>query len=357
MITTINEFKIILENNSISPIRFIESDLDDIITFVEELLYSNKNLDITEKIAGQHLTVNIKNNMVTVNTKDSLLDNTGDKNAAQTRYGSGFTRPLIEYLKRGNKIPDQTWSFEIVSPTHNHDYIKYKNTDTIFIEYSGNLSTQLADEIRKYQRGGNAILTKNDIKLAINKNQAFNVFKNEWETDLGKKYKSLNKNNKGRYYSKLITNLKFKIGKLLEDIMVSAIDKVSPIEGVVASTSTPIKLQTNTFLDVQRIQMSMYSVFKISKDEINYVLDNPNTTFNDLKTQYNIDLKSVYKGDLKYSLYDMLKNYLSKNSKLKNIDTDKYRIWLTDQESQDMLNKLTTSNAKQIYMDLYNKIK
>lgn len=356
MITKIDDWKKIFENNSISPIRFIESDLNDIIDFVEELLYSNKNLDITEKIAGQHLTINIKNNRVTVNTKDSILYNTGDKDAMSTQYGAGITRPLIQYLKTNN-LPDQVWSFEIVSPKHNHDYINYKNTDIIFIEYSGNLKDNIANELRKLQYKGNAILTRNDIKVSINKNKEFDKFKNEWETVLAKKYKSLNPNNKGRYYRSLIIDLKFKIGKLLEDILVSAVDKVSPIEGVVISTNTPIKLQTNTFLDVQRIQMSMYSVFKVDKNEISYILDNPLTTFNDLQQQYNIKLTSIYKGDLKYSLYDMVYNYLSKNSKLKDIDRSKYNIWLSKTESDDLLNKLTKSNVKDIYNELYKKIK
>ena len=39
MITTINEFKIYLENN-ISPLRFKESDISDILDFVDELLPS-----------------------------------------------------------------------------------------------------------------------------------------------------------------------------------------------------------------------------------------------------------------------------------------------------------------------------
>lgn len=363
MITKINEFKqYILENNTISPIRFIESDLEDIIDFVEELLYDSKKIDITEKIAGQHLTVNIKNGYVTVNTKDSLLHGTGDKDASSTQYGAGITRPLIQYLKAGNALPDQSWAFEIVHPTKNHDYIKYDHTDTIFIEYTGTLTDQVANELRKYQRGPNRLLTKSDIRVNVDKNTAYDKFKQEWEGGLGQKYKKLDPRNKGRYYRNLIVDLKFKIGKLLEEILVSVVDKKSPIEGVVASTKTPIKLQTNAFLDVQRIQMSMYSVMKVSKDEINYILDNPLTPFQDLKRQYNISLSSIYKGDLKYSLFDMLTNYLTKNSKLANVDTSKYRVWLTEQESQALLNKLNRNklnrnNVKDVYMELYNKIK
>jgi hypothetical protein len=353
MITSIKQYKLLLENN-ISPLRFKESNLSDIIDFVDELLYNSKNIDITEKIAGQHITVNIKNNFVTVNTKDSLLHDTGSKDARKTTYGKELTRGLIQYLQN-NKLPDQTWSFEIVNPKFNHDYIKYKNTDIIFIEYTGTLTDNVADQLRKYINV--RLLTKSDIKININKNQSFHIFKDEWETHFKAQYTKLNPKNKGRYYNKLINELKYKIGELLEDILVSIVDKESPIEGIVVGTNVPIKLQTNTFLKIQRIQMSMYSVFKISKDEIQYVLDNPLKTFQQLKDEYGLQLTSIYKGDLKYSLYDMLINYLNGNKKLDNIDTDKYKKWLSTNESDNLLKSLNKSNVKDIYLKLYNIVK
>lgn len=356
LITTINEYKqYLLENNNITPIRFRDSSLTDIIDFVEEILYQPSKIDITEKIAGQHLTVNIQNGHVTVNNKDSLLQNTGSLDASRTRYGADVTRPLITYLQ-SNSLNDQTWAFEIVHPKYNHDYIKYQNTDIIYVEYTGTLTDNVADEIRKNMRSGTKLLTKKDIKINVNKNQAYNDFKKLWESGLGRKFKTMNSNNKGRYYRSNVNQLKFTIGKLLEDILVSVVDKVSPIEGVVAGTNTPIKLQTNSFLDVQRIQMSMFSVFKINRNEYQYVLDNPTTSFNDLKTQFNIELSSIYKGDLNRSLFDMVKRYLEENSKLDHIDTSKYKRWLTTQESDNYLNQLTQSNVVQIYKDIYSKV-
>lgn len=343
----------IVENN-ISPLRFRESNLTDILDFIDQLLYNSKNIDITEKIAGQHLTLNIKNGFVTVNNKDSLLNNTGDKNANKTRFGSELTKGLITYLQT-NKLPDQTWAFEIVNPKFNHDYINYKNSDIIFIEYTGNLTDAVAKELRKLISV--RLLTKNDIKININQNAAFTAFKNEWESSLKSKYTSLNPTNKSKYYHKMINDLKYKIGDLLEHILVSVVDKQSPVEGIVISTANPIKLQNNTFLKVQKVQMSMYSVFKISKDEIGYVMDNPLMSFQDLKAKFNLDLSSIYKGDLKYSLFNILKYYLENNYKLKDIDTVKYKRWLTEQESQQYLSRLNQSNVVTIYKEIYSKIK
>lgn len=343
----------VFENN-ISPLRFRESNVSDILDFVDQLLYDTKNIDITEKIAGQHLTVNIKNGFVTVNNKDSLLQNTGDKNAKHTKYGSELTRGLMTYLQT-NPLSDQTWAFEIVNPQFNHDYINYKNTDIIFIEYTGNLTDTIANDLRKLISV--RLLTKNDIKINIDKNNAFNAFKTEWESSLKAKYTSLNANNKSKFYYKMINDLKYKIGELLEAILVSVVDKKSPVEGIVISTKTPIKLQTNTFLKIQRVQMSLYSVFKISKNEIQTVLDNPLIPLQDLKTKFNLELTSIYKGDLKYSMYDIVKYYLENNSKLANIDTDKYKRWLTEQESAVLLQKLNKNNIIDIYKELYSKIK
>lgn len=353
MITSIDVFRKLNESN-ISPLRFRESDITDILDFIDELLYNSKNIDITEKIAGQHLTVNIKNNFVTVNNKDSLLYNTGDKNARHTRFGSELTRSLMKYLQT-NPLPDQTWAFEIVNPQFNHDYINYKNSDIIFIEYTGNLTDKIANDLRPYLNI--RLLTKTDIKININKNAAFDKFKNEWETNLSQKYKALNPKNKGRYYFKMVNDLKYMIGDLLENILVSVVDKKSPVEGIVISTKTPIKLQTNTFLKIQRIQMPLYSVVKVSKDEIDYILTNPLMSFNDIKTQNNLELNSIYKGDLHKSLYDIVKNYLENNSKLSNIDTDKYKRWMDESESNQLLSRLNKNNVTTIYKEIYNKIK
>lgn len=342
-----------LESN-ISPLRFRESDLSDIMDFVEELLYNTKNIDITEKIAGQHLTVNIKNNFVTVNNKDSLLHNTGDKNARHTRFGSELTRGLMKYLQ-SNRLPDQTWAFEIVNPKFNHDYINYKNSDIIFIEYTGALSDAVARDLRKLISV--RLLTKGDIKINVDKNAAFAAFKREWEGSLKAKYQSLDPAKKSRYYYKMINELKYMIGELLENIMVSIVDKHSPVEGIVIGTKTPIKLQTNTFLKIQRVQMSLYSVFKIAKDEIQHVLDNPLKPFGELKSRYNLELTSIYRGDLKHSLYDVVKHYLISNSKLANVDTTKYNRWLNEQESEQMLKKLTKGNVVDVYKELYSRIK
>lgn len=339
-------------NESVTPSRFKDTDLSDILEFVDQLLYNNKNIDITEKIAGQHLTLDIKNNFVNVFTKDSILANDQGKNAKYTKYGKELNQAVIKYLQT-TKLPDQKWSFEIINPSHNHDYIKYKNTDIIYVEYTGLLTTAISKEIRKYLPKGIKLLTHNDLKLSINQNQAFIDFKKLWETQLKAKYTALNPNNKSKFYFKEINNLKYMIGELLEKIVFSVVDNQSPIEGVVVNGKQPFKLQTNQYLGLQRIQITMYSLFKVSKDEIKFITDNPLMKLKDIKQKYNLQLTSIYVKDLDYSLYDIVKYYLIKNSDL-TIDNTKYKQWLTPQESKNLLNTLTQQNVVQVYNKIYS---
>jgi len=345
------EFKIILENSNINPLRFRSANPKDIVDFVDQLLYNTGNVDITEKIAGQHLTIDIKDGFVTVNTKDQLLDDQSGRDAKKSRWGSDITTPLINYLKTA-KIPDQTWGFEILNPRTNHDYIQYKNVDKIYIEYTGTLTEELAEEIRKRLYTGVKLLTKKDIKININKNEAFENFKKVWEGGLRNEFTSMIYSD-----SYKISKLKDMLGDLIDEIIVSVVDKVSPIEGIVIGTTTPIKLQTNKFLKIQKVQMPIYSVFKINRNEINSVMDNTNMSFEEIKRKFGVKLDSIYRQNLRFSLYETVKYYLEQNRTLEGTDTSKYRRWLTTEESDNILKKLTRDNTKEIYLELYNKIK
>jgi hypothetical protein len=347
------DFVLVLENSNIQPTRFRNASPASIIDFVDELLYNTGKVDITEKFAGQHLTVEIKNNYVTVNTKDQLLRGDEPRNAAHSRWGSDITRPLIDWINAGNTLPDQTWGFEILNPNTNHDYIKYKNVDKIYIEYTGNLKDDMAEILRK-EMNSVKLLTKREIKININKNESFESFKKMWEGGLKKEFELMR--DTGNVNSWKISELKELIGDLLDNILVSVVDKVSPIEGIVIGTSTPIKLQTNNFLKIQRVQMPLYSIFKTHRTEIGYLKDNPTISFDELKSKFNLRLDSIYSHNLRYSLYETVKYYLEQNRKLEGINVENYRRWLTTSESDELLSNLTRENAGQIYQQIYDKV-
>lgn len=115
----------------IRPVKFKQASNHEIIEFVDVFLSDNM---VTEKVAGQHLTVNIIDNWVYVNTKDQLIQNKPKKDALKTKWGRRITRGLVQYLKY-HKLADQTWTFEIVNPRTNHDFIRYKTGDSVvFVE-------------------------------------------------------------------------------------------------------------------------------------------------------------------------------------------------------------------------------
>lgn len=346
-------FKLTLESVNVHPQRFRNADISDIIDFVDQLVYGNKNIDITEKIAGQHLSVFIKDNKVFVSTKDRIDRGSEPTQAHLSRWGSDISYPLMEYLKT-NQLLDQTWGFEVCNPNSNHDYISYKNVDNIYAEYTGNLSEEVAEELRKRMRGGTKLLTKKDVKVEIKKTDSFENFKKTWDGGLRQEFERM----KGGYTdSYKVGKLKDMLGDLLDDILVSVVDKVSPVEGIVIGTKNPIKLQTNKFLKVQGVQMPLYSVFKISRREIDTVLKNPTTSFQKLIEENGLRLDPIYKQNRKYSLYETVKYYLQQNSKLENVDTAKYVRWLTPQESSELLSRLTEDNITEIYMQIYRKAK
>jgi hypothetical protein len=103
--------------------------------------------------------------------------------------------------------------------------------------------------------------------------------------------------------------------------------------------------------------MPIYSVFKINRNEINSVMDNPNMPFDEIQRKFNVKLDSIYRQNLKYSLYETVKYYLEQNRTLEGMDTSKYRRWLTTEESNSFLKELTKENVKKIYLELYKKIK
>jgi hypothetical protein len=80
-------------------------------------------------------------------------------------------------------------------------------------------------------------------------------------------------------------------------------------------------------------------------------------SFEEIQRKFNVKLDSIYRHNLRYSLYETVKYYLEQNKTLEGMDTTKYRRWLTTEESNNFLKRLTKDNAKEIYLELYNKIK
>ncbi len=357
MITKITDF--LKESIELNPLKWSDVNPLDIVEFIDEILYSKNTVNITEKIAGQHLTINIQRGFVTVSNKENSLDNVPGDSATRTKFGKPISTAIVE-LSKIKILPDITWRFELLHPKHNHDYIKYKNTDIIAIEYTGKLDKKTCDEINVLCKGGK-VLCSEDIKAKFNNTSEMIAFKNVWENGLKDKISKLNPKNINRYYTSNLNQLKTEISNVIDKSLVSVIDGVTPIEGIVAKTKNAIfKLQTPNFLKLQKFQMTFFSIVKCKFDELNAIKANTNTTITDLRKSTGLPFKTVYYRNSDMSLSDVVKFYLEENSKIKDtdIDTNHYKKWLTKKESDDLLNRLSNGeNVIKIYDEIVSLIK
>ena len=112
-----------------------------------------------------------------------------------------------------------------------------------------------------------------------------------------------------------------------------------------------------------KLNPDIYSVIKGSVSEMNEKelakemgIDSY-TSYSDLISKVkskgaNADIQKILKENEELKV-----NVKNLDEKLKNIDTDKYKRWLNENESQDLLKRLNQSNIVSIYKEIYNKVK
>lgn len=341
--------------DEISPVRFQFAEIDDIVTFVDDVLMNTTLSDISEKVAGQHLSVTIKNNFVYSQTKDSIIQGKDPKDARHSKFGSELLRAVIEVTK-SRKIQDQVWRFELLHPKFNHDYIKYKNEEVVFIEYTGRLTDDLATIIRSKMKNAK-LLTRSDLKPRITDTDELLSLRRQWNKSLRRKILSL-KTAPERMRIRELGRLKSSLSKIIEDAFVSAVDNVSPVEGlVVKSSGKPFKISSETFSKIQRIQLPIYSFFKLKKEEAEQVFLEPYTTINEIRKSTGMTFSSIYPHNSDKSLFDTLKEYFEKASRFASNENDKIDVWLSQDEARHYSQTLTEKNVVDIYKDLYTFVK
>ena len=341
--------------DEISPVRFQFAEIDDIVAFVDDVLMNTTLSDISEKVAGQHLSVTIKNNFVYSQTKDAIIQGKDPKDARHAKFGSELLRAVIEVTK-SQKIQDQVWRFELLHPKFNHDYIKYKNEEVVFIEYTGRLTDDLAAIIRSKMKNSK-LLTRSDLKPRITDTDDLIFLRRQWNKSLRRKILSL-KTAPESVKARELGRLKSSISKIIEDAFVSAVDNVSPVEGlVVKSSGKPFKISSDRFSKIQRIQLPIYSFFKLKKEEVEQVFLNPYSTINEIRELTGLSFSSIYPHNSDKSLFDTLKEYFEKASRFISGENDKIDVWLSQDDARFYSQTLTEENVIDIYKDLYSFVK
>ena len=343
------------EDSEISPSRFQFADVRDIVQFVDDILNGTTLVDITEKVAGQHFTIVIKDNFVYGQTKDQILRNSQPSDARYMKFGSELAQAIISLTKR-EKIADQTWRFEMLHPMFNHDYIKYKNKDVTFVEYTGRLTDDLADKIRKYMRSGK-LLVKSNLRPKIKNSPKLESFRRLWSGSLRRKVSGLI--TAPDYVKKReIAKLQDALADVLESAFSSVVDDLSPVEGVVVKAGgQPFKISSSTYRIVQRAQLPLYSYFKCRKNEVDAALQQPTKTVEELRLETGLPFSGIYSHNATHNIYDTIRYYLEGASRLTSVNTENYNIWFTPAEAKEMLSRLTEDTCEQIYYEIYNKAK
>jgi hypothetical protein len=332
----------------LSPSRFFDIDPADMYDFVEGLL-GRRDLDVsfTEKIAGQHMTVEIDNGEIYISAKGK-----DRKLLKDTPYNWRITKAISEWASRNNP-GNVVWRFEVIHPRHNHDFIKYKNTEVVAVEYTGRLSKVQAGEITSFGKGA-VVLSKDQIVPEL-KQEAKDELKSWWDGGAKETFRKLRTTNKGNYYKRIVNDLRSMLIQIISKGFVSALDKVSPIEGVVGKVrQKTFKLQGKDYLTLQSVQMPFYSLVKLTKEELELALTEPQKSFEDLKLESGMDFSSVYDRNAHMSFEDTLMSYLEGNSRLADLDKDKYNRWFDPTETDKMLDDINngTKTPKEIYYQI-----
>lgn len=400
----------------VKPHRFKDMSESDLRSIFQAFLCesSENNVEMSEKIAGQHLTVKChfnplqpKRSDVRVFTKDSILKGSSlGRNGKKSSWGRSFTRALFSLFANepersvelfGNKLETYVWSFEIANPKTNHDFIRYKNYETVYCEYTGFLNEEMLHALRDYLPRRVKLLGINDVKFDFSSLR--HQFKEEFQDVLHhlkkdvddsadqemsmmfpaneesdnhhlKRYRKKLKRRERRRSKTLMgqrKKLKKRLGDFIEKTILSKVDDESPVEGVVFrvyqgkeknSSYREYKLQTNTYLKLQRGQMPLYSLVKLGKKEKKILMKYPNVPIITLQKHFGkLNFHPIIDKNQSLSLSQTLQKYLAKGKRdNKKFDQSDYRVWFSSKQAR-LLSEMAKKNPKRVYKKLFKKVK
>jgi hypothetical protein len=390
-----------------------------------------------------------------VYTKDSILRGGRGKDARRASWGKHVTRALFQMFRRdpeksrrvfGIVNREYEWSFEIANPRTNHDFIKYKNKETFYCEYTGTMTPKMVEALRDYLADYVEILASRDVIIPLDRfQQAFRdefkdviIFFNDqnfnarnrhnissgdlfssiesltnetsssWDQkdsvdqkdsldqkdtdekdgvlifpgDVEDDKRNLRKNHKllSRAQQRLKKedrlkrkkqyrlqkrrkldkkDLKKRLGDFIERHVRSVVDNVSPVEGVVFRVSgREYKLQTNTYLRLQRGQMPLYSLLKLGHKEKKILMKYPKVPISALQKHFKkSNFHPVIDKNQSLSLVETLKRFLTKGEKdNKTFEKSMYRVWFTSKEAK-RLKKHASRHPVKVFKILHKTVK
>ena len=283
---------------------------DDIIALIDLILGQESVLDVSEKFAGQNLSVKVENGQVYTKYKN------------QPEYREAY-EPFKSIFAAHNG--DGEYVFEMISPDNRPDYVNYLTDNTIFVDFSGRLTDEMA---KKLSNESNTFMTKKQIR----RNQ-FDVTPAQRQELAGLRSRAeqrLRKRDKQEIADRikaiiLSPNVQSVLGGGMEGLYVTGGDK-------------EFKIPSPTYQNLQKLQVGIYAVLSgrspiPKKDVRRRVIDGA-------------------EGD---KIVQDLRRFLSF---AQNDIPAGYRMFVSPEEAMNLLSKMDTPEGrKQVYVFLNKRIK
>jgi hypothetical protein len=283
---------------------------NDIIALIDLILGQESVLDVSEKLAGQNLSVKIEDGQVYTKYKQQQ-----DFIPAREPFKTIFA------AHEG----DGEYTFEMISPDNRPDYVNYLTDNTIFVDFSGRLTPENAKSLSNDQY---TFMTKDQIR------------RNQF--DLTDEQRQELVSLRSRAEGKLRKADKQEIAERIKSIILSPnVQSVlgGGIEGLyVTGGEKDFKIPNPTYQNLQKLQVGIYAMFsgrtRIPKAAVK---------------------QRVINGEDDDKIVQDLRRFLSF---AQNDIPAGYRMFISPEEAMVLLSKMDTPDGrKQVYVFLNKRIK
>jgi hypothetical protein len=310
--------------------RIINLKQHDIISLIDLILGKDSILDVSEKLAGQNLSVKVENGKVYIKFKQ------------MPKFVKGY-KPYTTLFSGGS---DGEYTFEMIRPDKRPDYVDYLTDNTILIDFSGNLTS---DEAEKLSTDDYTFMTKDQIRrnqfditdeqrqeLLSLRARAEGRLKRDDKQDIAERIKAII----------LSPNVQSVLGGGVEGLYVTGGDK-------------EFKIPNPLYQNLQRLQAGIYAVWS-GKSGIplkNRTMEKDGETVivkHGVKERFIADKSGKKEGEGDNIVNDV-RNFLSFAQK--DIPVG-YRMFVSPEEAMLLLDKIQTEDGrKEVYVFLNKRIK
>jgi hypothetical protein len=282
----------------------------DIVALIDLILGEESVLDASEKLAGQNLSVKIEDGQ------------TYTKYKSQPEYREAYEPFKTIFAAHDG---DGEYVFEMISPDNRPDYVNYLTDSTIFVDFSGRLTDEMAKSLSNDQF---TFMTKGQIR-----HNQFDLTDEQRQELVGLR---------SRAGDRLRKRDKQEIAERIKAIILSPnVQSVlgGGVEGLyVTGGEKDFKIPNPTYQNLQKLQAGVYAV-----------MSGRAGIHKSIVKQRVIDGKD---GD---KIVQDLRRFLSF---AQNDIPAGYRMFVTPDEAMDLLSKMDTPEGrKQVYVFLNKRIK